>query len=143
MVVGRRSTETKENLFDKNYEVVQMGSDGLPARVAVTDHSGSFVNYLHTFEESVAPYANVIRRRASWVTDAKAFAAEYVNAFCRALTAVQARYRARRKAFDCLFVNRPFDLAGSGAYRWAKTLERLDHCDPEHVASMLAKAIED
>ena len=143
MVVGRRSTETKENLFDKNYEVVQMGSDGLPARVAVTDHSGSFVNYLHTFEESIAPYANVIRRRASWVTDAKSFAAEYVNSFCRALTAVQARYRARRKAFDCLFVNRPFDLAGSGAYRWAKTLERLDHCDPEHVASMLAKAIED
>lgn len=141
MVVGRRSTETKENLFDKNYEVVQIGADGLPTRVVVTDHGGSFVNYLHTFEESVAPYANVVRRRAAWVPDRDAFAAEYVSSFRKTLEAVQERYRAHRKAFDCLFVNRPFDVAGSGAYRWAKTLERLDHCDPAAVAEVLAKAI--
>ena len=65
LVVGRRSTETKENLFDKNYEVVQTGPDGLPARICVTDHAGTFVNYLHPLADSVAPYANVVRRRVA------------------------------------------------------------------------------
>ena len=141
LVVGRRSTETKENLFDKNYEVVQFGPDGLPARLMVTDHAGSFVNYLHTFEDSVAPYANVVLRRAKFVTDFDAFARAYVEAFRRRLAETQANYRARRRAFDDLFVHRPFDAAGSGAYRWAKTLERLDQCDPDAVARCLGDAI--
>lgn len=141
MIVGRRSTETKENLFDKNYEVIQFGADGLPAQVVVTNHTGSFVNYLHSFEDIVAPYANVVRRRARLVADFDSFAGAYVAAFRRALKETQAKYRSRRKAFDCLFVNRPFDVAGSGAYRWAKTLERLDKCDPDHVADELAKAV--
>ena len=142
LIVGRRSTETKENLFDKNYEVVQFGDDGLPVRVVVTDHAGSFVNYLHTFEDSVAPYANVVRRREKFVTDVSAFANAYVTAFERTLAEAQAKYRERRRAFDDLFVHRPFDVAGSGAYRWAKTLERLDQCDPKSVAAALRAAIE-
>ena len=142
LIVGRRSSETKENLFDKNYEVVQFGPDGLPVKVIATDHAGSFVNYLHTFEDSVAPYANVVRRRAKFVPDVAAFADAYVTAFERTLAEVQAKYRERRRAFDELFVHRPFDVAGSGAYRWAKTLERLDHCDPKAVAAVLRAAIE-
>jgi len=141
LVVGRRSTETKENLFDKNYEVLQIGSNGRPLRLVVTDHSGSFVNYLHTLEDSVAPYANVVKRRERFVPDPKAFAEAYVEAFRRSLSQVQEKYRAHRKAFDCLFVNRPFDVAGSGAYRWAKTLERLDRCSPDAIAEKLAEAI--
>ncbi len=141
LVVGRRSTETKENLFDKNYEVLILGADGLPARLIVTDHAGSFVNYLHTFEDSVAPYANVVRNRAKLVPDADAFAATYVAAFQKKLEETQANYRLRRRAFDDLFVHRPFDAAGSGAYRWAKTLERLDQCDPAQIAACLAAAI--
>ena len=141
-IVGRRSSENKENLFDKNYETVQMGPDGLPARVVVTDHAGSFVNYRHTFEETVAPYANVVRRRLKFVTDPAGFAAAYVEAFHRRLSETQAKYRERRRAFDELFVHRPVDSAGSGAYRWAKTLERLDQCDPDMVAAALKSAIE-
>ncbi len=141
LVVGRRSSETKENLFDKNYEVVQFGPDGLPVKVVVTDHAGSFVNYLHTFEDSVAPYANVVRRRVKFVPDAEAFADAYATAFERTLAEVQAKYRERRRAFDELFVHRPFDVAGSGAYRWAKTLERLDQCDPKSVAAVLRAAM--
>lgn len=142
IIVGRRSSETKENLFDKNYEVVQFGPDGLPAKIVATDHAGSFVNYLHTFEDTVAPYANVVRRRAKFVPDVAAFADAYVTAFERTLADVQAKYRERRRAFDELFVHRPFDVAGSGAYRWAKTLERLDQCDPKAVAAVLRAAIE-
>ncbi|MBQ6136046.1 MAG: hypothetical protein IJI73_01615 [Kiritimatiellae bacterium] len=142
LIVGRRSSETKENLFDKNYETVQMGPDGLPARVVVTDHAGSFVNYLHKFEETVAPYANVVRRRLKFVTDPAGFSAVYIESFHRRLVETQAKYRSRRRAFDELFVHRPFDVAGSGAYRWAKTLERLDKCDPDMVAAALKEAIE-
>lgn len=142
MIVGRRSTETKENLFDKFYEVVQMGADGLPAEVAVTSHAGSFVNYLHSYEESVAPYANVVRRRRDMVADYGAFAAAFVAAFERKLAETQRKYRENRLAFDELFVHRPFDVGGSGAYRWAKTLERLDQCDCASVATALRNAIE-
>lgn len=141
MIVGRRSTETKENLFDKNYEVIQFDSNGIPSRLIVTEHTGSFVNYQHSFEESVAPYANVVRRRLSYVADPAAFSAAYVERFEKTLSTIQRKYRSRRRAFDCLFVNRPFDVAGSGAYRWAKTLERLDRCDSANVAKCLADAI--
>ncbi len=142
LIVGRRATETGEPLFDKNYEVVQLGEDALPESVVVTDHSGSFVNYLSSFEESVAPYADVMLRRRNFVTNFEAFANAYVEAFGRKLAEVQANYRARRRAFDELFMHRPFDVAGSGAYRWAKTLERLDRCDPTHVAASLKAVIE-
>jgi hypothetical protein len=141
MIVGRRSTETNENLFDKNYEVIQFDSNGIPARLVVTEHTGSFVDYLHPLEESIEPYANVIRRRLSLVTDPAAFKSAYVAQFEATLASVQSKYRSQRRAFDCLFVNRPFDVAGSGAYRWAKVLERLDKCDPAKVAKSLADAI--
>ena len=139
--MGRRSQE-RENLFDKYYEVVQIGSDGLPARIVVTDHSGSFASYQHALEDSVAPYANVVRRRAAYLVDVKAFADAYVGAFERKLAETQRKYRSRRRAFDELFVHRPYDVGGSGAYRWAKTLERLDRCDPALIAARLRRAID-
>ena len=142
LIVGRRSTETKENLFDKFYEVVQMGEDGLPAKIQVTSHAGSFVNYLHTFEDSVAPYANVVRRRKDFVTDYATFTNAFVESFERKLRATQKDYHDNKQSFDELFMHRPFDVAGSGAYRWAKTLERLEQCDCASVVARLREAIE-
>lgn len=141
LVVGRRATETGEYLFDKKYEIIQLGADGLPVSLMVTDHSGSFVNYLHEFEDYVPSYANVIRRRKSFVADVEGFAAAYVASFKKKLYEVQERYRSHRTAFDELFMHRAYDIAGSGAFRWAKTLERLDKCDPEHIAKCLEEAI--
>ncbi len=142
LVVGRRATETGEHLFDKQYEILQTGADGLPTAIQVTDHTGTFVNYIHTLTESVPPYANVVRRRKEFLPDVEAFANAYVEGFKRQLAATQANYRAHRKAFDELFSHRPYDVAGSGAYRWAKILERLDKCDPEKVAGVLRAAID-
>ena len=142
MVVGRASSETGENLFDGNYEVVQCGPDGLPERIAITDHTGSFTAYTKPFDEMVADYAPPVVRRKGFVSgNFERFAAEYAAGFKAALAGAQAKYRASRSAFDMLFANRPFDAAGSGAYRWAKTLERLDACDPEEVASRLSEEI--
>ena len=74
--------------------------------------------------------------------DFAAFAKAYVTGFERKLAATQAAYRARRNAFNNLFVHRPYDTEGSGAYRWSRTLARLDACDPAAVAELLRKAVE-
>ena len=142
LVVGRRATETNEPLFDRNYEVLQIGPKGLPVRLIVTDHAGSFVDYQTPLEEGVAPYANVVRRREKYVSDFADFAKTYVTAFERRLAGVQQTYRERRTAFDDLFAGRPYDQAGSGAYRWACVLKRLDECDPQIVAAALKCAIQ-
>ena len=142
LVVGRRATETNEPLFDKNYEVVQIGPKGLPVRLVVTDHAGSFVDYKTPLEQGVASYANVVRRREKYVSDFADFARTYVAAFERRLSGIQQVYRERRAAFDDLFAGRPYDQAGSGAYRWACVLKRLDACDPHMVATALKLAIQ-
>ena len=142
LVVGRRTTETNEPIFDRNYEVLQIGPKGLPVRLVVTDHAGSFVDYSTPLEQGVAPYAEVVRRRERFVTDYADFAKTYVMAFERRLAAVQTAYRERRAAFDDLFAGRPYDQAGSGAYRWSCVLKRLDACDPKVVATALKLAIQ-
>ncbi len=142
LVVGRASTETGEPLFDSNYEVLRLGPDGLPKEIVVTDHAGSFVKYRENFEELIAPYARVVRRREKFVDDYVAFAKAYLLAFERKLAEVQQAYRNRRRAFDELFLHRPYDEAGSCAFRWSCVLRRLDECDPKVVAESLKKAIQ-
>jgi hypothetical protein len=65
-----------------------------------------------------------------------------VEGFKRRLEKVQQAYRARRKAFDGLFSDRPYDTKGSGAYRWSCVLKRLDRCSPEELAAKLKNAAE-
>ena len=142
LVVGRAATETGEAMFDANFEVVQCGPDGLPVGLVVTDHAGAFVKYQEGFDDLVAPYAQAVLRRARLVDDFADFARVYVRAFERTLAEVQGAYRERRRAFDELFLHRPYDEAGSGAYRWACILRRLDACDPRAVADALKKAIQ-
>lgn len=142
MIVGRRSSVTKEALFDKNYEVVRVGADGLPQQILITDHAGSFVEYELDYEQYVDTYAEfVIRRRQYLGEGAGAFARDYVEAFLRRLTQVRDMYIARPAAFDNLFIDRPVDAQGSGAYRWKCALSRLRNCDPLAVAKKLEQAI--
>ena len=140
MIVGRRSSVTKESLFDKNYEVVQQGSDGLPESIQVTDHAGSFVNYEHEFEDYVAVYAAPVIRRRKYVTEYTRFALAYIEGFRRKFIETQEAYRASRRAYDELFIDRPYDTNGSGAYRWSRTLARLDAADPDRLVAILKEA---
>ena len=141
MVVGRRSSVTKELLFDKNYEVVKLNAEGIPCEIAITDHAGSFVNYEHDFEDYVAQYAVAVIRRKSYVSEYANFAAAYVEGFRRKLEATKTAYLSRKNAFDELFIDRPYDTNGSGAYRWAMALRRLAYCEPDRVAAILKEAI--
>jgi len=141
LVVGRRSSTTGELMFDKDYEVIQLGADGLPASIKITDHAGSFVDYESDFAQSVGGYANVVLRRKHFVTDYPGFAEAFVAGFVRSLTETQASYRQHKSAFDELFSERPYDTNGSGAFRWSRVLARLDACEPKKVADVLRAAI--
>lgn len=141
MVVGRRATETNENVFDTCYEVLRPSADGIPTDITITDHAGSFVAYKESFDELVGDYAKVVTSREKIVPDYAVFAKTYVSSFESKLAEVQERYRASRRAYDSLFVHRPYDTAGSTAYRWRCILDRLDACDPGYVAGVLEKAI--
>lgn len=141
MIVGRCSSVTRESLFDRDYEVVLLGNDGLPQEIKVTDHAGSFVNYQQPFGEYVANYAAVAVRRRQYVSDFSEFSKAYVEAFRKQLALVQSSYRLRRQAFDELFSDRPYDTNGSGAYRWACALRRLDSCNPDKIVALLSDAI--
>jgi len=141
LIVGRRNSVTGELQFVQNYEVVQLGEDGLPYEIKVTDHAGSFVEYEHDLDDYVEAYANVVIRRRSFVSDYGAFATAYVSGFCKRLAETKAAYLARKTAFDELFSDRPYDTNGSGAYRWARALKRLAACDPEGVAKRLGNAV--
>ena len=140
LIVGRRSWATKEILFDHSYEIVLCGDDGLPTSIRVTDHAGSFVDYERELVDSVADYAEPVKDRKAYVTDYEAFAAAYVDSFAAKVAEVQSAYRARRKAFDGLFADRPFDTNGSGAYRWSRALARLDRAEPEALKARLMEA---
>ena len=142
LVVGRATTETGETVFDTNYEVVQMDDKGLPARVVVTDHAGSFVKYLEPVTDLVAPYARVVTRRKTFVGDFKSFSEAYVAAFGRKLAETKAMYESNPKAFDNLFINRPYDSAGSGAFRWRCVLDRLAKTDVDKTVAALKDSIE-
>jgi len=141
MIVGRRSSETCELLFDGNYEVLDVTPDGIPTTLVVTDHAGSFVEYERGYEEYVADYAGVVARRRAFVPDYGAFAAAYADALVAKVAEVQVAYRERRQAFDGLFKDRPFDTNGSGAYRWSRALSRLDGTDSAALKPILMKAI--
>jgi hypothetical protein len=129
-------------LFDRNYEVVTAGGDGFPEEVKVTDHAGSFVDYEGELEDKAAAYARFALDRRGQVASYEPFAKAYLSGFARRLTQMQAAYRERRAAFDELFIDRPYDTNGSGAFRWSQVLQRLDRCDPERVSGRLQAALE-
>jgi hypothetical protein len=143
MIVGRRSSTTGELLFDKNYEVVKIGDDGLPCEIVITDHAGSFVDYERELVDLVGEYAAFIKARRELVKgEYPLFALSCLEGFKRKVTKVQQAYRQRRKAFDGLFGDRPYDTNGSGAYRWSRVLKRLDRCDAQELTDKLNAAVE-
>ncbi|MBO7166849.1 MAG: hypothetical protein J6V88_04905 [Kiritimatiellae bacterium] len=142
IIVGRAETETGECVFDKNHEVIKYGEDSLPDNIVITDHAGAFVKYLETLEELAPRYASVVTRREKFVSDYPAFAKAFVSSFEKKLDEVKNLYASNPRAFDELFSMRPYDEAGSAAFRWEKILERLKSCDPAAVADKVRKTIQ-
>ena len=131
IVVGRTDTPNPATaptviLFDEGDEVVVEGSDGLPREVVLTDHGGTFADYLTpsllTFAEA---YAAPLNRRWGQVQDPQEFAVIYLDAFRQEFEGLQNEYRRFPEAFDNLFkhlVNSP----GGFADRWEQVLKLMN-----------------
>ena len=142
LVVGRRSSETKELLFDHNYEIVVLDEQGIPSDIAITSQAGTFVNYEHELEDFVAQYANCVARRRKYVTDYPNFIDHFLVGFQLKLGEMKADYLAHKNAYENLFADRPYDTNGSGAYRWARTLKRLGNLEAGKLTDLLRRAID-
>lgn len=129
-------------LFDDGDEVLVEGARRMPGDIVVADHTGTFNNYLSPMADFASEYAGPINRRAEYLSNPRTFAEVYLRAFVERFSRIQDDYRKRKKAFDTLFKYRPRDEAGSFAYRWEKTLERLDATDPRELAKRIREHIE-
>ena len=138
LIVGKADLNGKA-LFDDGDEVLVMDIDGMPIAIVTSDPTGTFVNYLNSFEESARDYARPASSRLALVPDPSAFAEAYLKAFAEHFMHIQQNYRDRKKGFEALFKHRKRDEGGSFAYRWEKVLERLERAD----ARALAEHIQD
>ena len=137
IIVGRCDDVDETVLFDDGDEVVTEDARGMPIEIKVADQTGTFVDYLKPLQASAAAYADPVNRRIEYLPDPEGFARAYLDAFVEKFSAVQDKYRRRRKAFDTLFKNRPYSVDGSLAYRWEQVLKRLDQTDPRELAEII------
>jgi len=136
IIVGRRDFAGKV-LFDDGDEVLQENEDGIPIDIVVSDQTGTFGDFRRELEAVAAAYADPINRRLDFLPNPEEFARIYLAAFLERFQAIQHKYRKRRRAYDRLFKNRPYDEHGSFAYRWAQVLHRLDATDPRELVELI------
>ena len=140
-MVGRANLELQV-MFDDGDEVIVLDDDGLPERLMISDHTGSFTQYDIRLERDAAAYAGPVNRRAGFMPNADEFATLYLEAFQQRFEQVQKEYRRRRTAFDSLFKHRPLDRKGSIAYRWLCVLARLDTTDAAALCAAIRSHME-
>jgi len=141
IIVGRTDMEGRV-IFDDGDEVVVEDKNGLPAKIVVADHTGTFNNYVGELIKITPSYAKSVNRRAENLPDALEFGRCFLAGFLGRFTEVQTEYRSRRSIFDGLFKHRPIHPGGNLAFRWIKVLERLNQADPERLAGGIREHIE-
>ncbi len=127
LAVGRTTTAGAV-IFDSGDEMLLLDEKGLPRRIVVADHAGTFNDYERPFDKFVAAYARPVLARSRKVPDVKTFSAAYLTAFAERLTDMQNEYRQKRRAFDTLFQHSK-QGERTFAWRWAKVLARLEKTD--------------
>lgn len=134
LVVGRTTTSGTV-IFDSGDEMLLLDEKGLPQRIVVADHAGTFNDYASPLERFAADYARPVLSRAQNVQNLAAFASAYLAAFSERLTEMQEEYRLKRRAFDTLFQHSK-QGERTFSWRWAKALARLDKTN---VAALIEK----
>jgi hypothetical protein len=137
VIVGRCTIANQTVLFDDGDEVLIEGPDGTPSQIIVADQTGTFVDFARELAVTTPPYADPINRRIEILPEPAEFARIYLDAFLESFLSIQQKYRMRRRAFDTLFHNRPYDEKGSFAYRWEQVLKRLDRTDPRELQEVI------
>jgi len=139
IVVGR-TTDKGEVTFDSGDEMLLMDDTGLPDRIVVADHAGTFNDYESPLVKFTADYARPVLSRAERLSNPMAFAAAYVNAFIERMQEMQNEYRQKRRAFDTLFQNSK-QGEKTFSWRWGKVLARLESTDPYMLADGINRTI--
>ena len=139
MVVGR-TTDKSEVTFDSGDEMLLMDNQGMPQRIVVADHAGTFNDYESPLVKFAVGYARPVVIRATRVSNPNTFAEAYLTSLTERLLEMQEEYRLKRRAFDALFQH---SKQGDKTFscRWAKALARLDKTDVPALIDQIRKAI--
>lgn len=140
IIVGRMNLK-EAVLFDDGDEILIEDFSGIPRELVVSDHTGAFTEYRHELADFASSYAAPITRRLSCFNDPRAVVDTYLTAFVERFSHIKEEYHRRQRAFDKLFKHRPRDEGGSFAYRWERTLERLNRTDPVGLAASIRRHI--
>jgi len=141
MIVGRAHAD-KRVMFDDGDEVIIFDDAGQPSHLVVSDHTGTFAEYVYPLYSSAAAYAACVNRRAPHMPNPRDFAEHYLQAFQARFEHIQQDYRRRARAFDNLFKHLPVDPKGSFSYRWQCVLNRLAATDPATLTAAIRRHIE-
>jgi hypothetical protein len=140
IIVGRMNL-SDQVLFDDGDEVLLEDEAGIPKDILVSDHTGTFTEYMNPLEQQAAGYAAPINRRLAFIACPKEVTSTYVESFMERFIYIQQEYRKRKRAFDTLFKHRLRDEQGSFAYRWERVLDRLNRTDPTTLADRIRRNI--
>ncbi len=140
MIVGRAEL-SGEVVFDVGDEIVVENSAGLPSRIIVADHVGTFVDWRGSLESRASEYGRPIKIRLAAITDRDQFINAFLSGFTERFVHIKEEYIKHRRAFDTLFKHRPWDPAGSHACRWSHVLERLRYADAHKLSQLIAAQI--
>lgn len=140
IIVGRMNLQNAV-LFDDGDEVILENSHSLPAELIVSDHTGTFTEYLSPLETFANAYAAPLLRRLSFFPSPREVIDLYLASFSDRFKHIQQDYRLRKRAFDMLFKHRPRDERGSFAYRWERVLERLNRTNPVALEAAIRKEL--
>lgn len=140
IIVGRCDLDGPV-VFDDGDEVIIEDDRGLPEKIVVVDQMGTFNDYCSELAIFASDYADPIVSRLSLVNAPEVFAETYLEAFLERFLWIQAEYRRRKRAFDNLFAHRHWDERGSYAYRWYRTLQRLNSTDPRELTGLIRQHI--
>ncbi len=146
MIVGR-CDRNGHIIFDDGDEILIEDEHGFPIDIVVTDHTGSFNDYVGNYLadlRTVAPeYAAAVTCRAPRLPSLDDFARIYIESFVERFEQIQAEYVARPQVFDKSFKHRRPDPAGNFAYRWQCVLARLSAARPRDLAELIRRKIAD
>lgn len=135
MVLGRASHRTGELFFDDGDEVIQLDEEKLPARLVISETTGSFTDsitplmaLLPQCVKHLAAHLEKARRRRVRVADLKTAAEAFVAGLTGELERMQARLNDQTAGLRSLF-NGSTDEPGSVRARWESMLNRLATTD--------------
>lgn len=120
--------------------MLQMDEQGVPLKIVIADHTGTFNDYENPLDKFIEDYARPVLSRAKKVSDAAAFADAYLNAFLEKMTSMQQEYREKRRAFDTFFQHSK-QGEKTFAWRWAKVLARLDKTNAAALTDKIRQTI--